>query len=252
MKCWILKDLLSNYINGLCSRETNAEIKKHLDDCGECRAAYEAMMGDSPTEKPQEGRGIDSVKAIKTKLLKKKIMAAASISIIVLAGLFIFAKNYYIPIPFDSDHMWVNVYKAAKITNSHNSVSLENIEYFTDMVSEENKNVIDEVELVYKGINDISKDMVVREINRNGKQVKVYYYCYKETLWDSLFSDPDLLRGGHFSKIHRNHFDLADFEPQMREIYYLPAKNLYEYENLTDGEFDCLREKATLIWSGVS
>ena len=37
----------------------------------------------------------------------------------------------------------------------------------------------------------------------------------------------------------------------MREIYYLPMRNMDRLGRLSDEEFDALREKATLVWSGV-
>ena len=37
MKCYIVKDLLPGYIDGLTCEETNAEIREHLKGCQDCR-----------------------------------------------------------------------------------------------------------------------------------------------------------------------------------------------------------------------
>jgi hypothetical protein len=42
----IVKDLLPEYIDGLCSEETNAELQEHLESCTECAAVYAAMKGE--------------------------------------------------------------------------------------------------------------------------------------------------------------------------------------------------------------
>lgn len=37
----------------------------------------------------------------------------------------------------------------------------------------------------------------------------------------------------------------------MREIYYLPMRNLDKLNRLSDEEFDAQKEAARLVWSGV-
>ena len=41
-------------------------------------------------------------------------------------------------------------------------------------------------------------------------------------------------------------------EPEQREIYYLQVRNLDALDELSDKEYDALRQKAALIWSGVN
>lgn len=84
------------------------------------------------------------------------------------------------------------------------------------------------------------------------------YYCYYKTLWDSWFYDADLSEESesgsvYGTNIYGDGFQNINYKPQMREIYYLPIplRNLYEIENLSDEEFDKLKESAYLIWKGV-
>ena len=46
-------------------------------------------------------------------------------------------------------------------------------------------------------------------------------------------------------------FQSKDYEPQMIEVYYLRQKNLHKLEELSDEEYDNLREKSDLIFSGM-
>jgi anti-sigma factor RsiW len=36
LKCYIVKDLLPGYVDGLLSEETTAEVKQHLKECDDC------------------------------------------------------------------------------------------------------------------------------------------------------------------------------------------------------------------------
>lgn len=252
MRCHIVKDLLSNYINGLTSEETNKEIRSHLDNCADCCSFYEKMAAVCTCERSPDHKNIGFFKKVQVKMLQKSMIAAVLICMILLSGVFILAKNYYIPIPFDQNYMSVETYKAALIVNKNGYVSLRNLDRLKDMIPEDQDHVIDAVQLVYQGINNISSDLIYRTVSRSGKDVKVYYYCYQESLWDSLLADPALRRGGEFRHINSKGYDSLDYEPQMTEIYYLPIKHLSKFENLSDEEFDRLREKGRLIWSGIS
>lgn len=82
------------------------------------------------------------------------------------------------------------------------------------------------------------------------------YYCYTKTLWNSLFIDSDLMgyseSGSSFgSELYGDCYESGHYEPQMKEIYYLPIRNLERIDRLSDEEFDQLREKCDLIWRGI-
>lgn len=258
MKCSIVKDLLSNYIDGLTSEETNAEIRKHLDDCVECRTDYEEMSAVIPQEIPPEDKNVDFLKKLKIKMLRKNVMVAVLTCIVVLGGLIIFAKNYEIPLPFDAYRMSVELIPSAVVTDEDGRILWRDLNSATSGVvkTKDYDNVIIVARKVYRGISKISESSIGRNVNRNGENVRVVYYCYAKSLWTSLFFDYDL---SHYSEsgsssgsdIYGESYQSADYEPQMIEIYYLPVRNLYGLENLSDEEFDAQRENGTLVWSGV-
>lgn len=43
MNCNIIRDLIPLYIDGCCSEESGEEIRKHLENCCECKNIYEEM-----------------------------------------------------------------------------------------------------------------------------------------------------------------------------------------------------------------
>ena len=50
-KCYLIKDLLPSYIDEICTEETNEIIKKHLEECPDCKKSYNLMKGDIPGER---------------------------------------------------------------------------------------------------------------------------------------------------------------------------------------------------------
>jgi hypothetical protein len=94
----VVKDLLPQYIDGLCSDETNTEMSEHLENCYECESVYKAMTEDIPTEET-EVKDIDYLKKIKSKNLKRIIVAACGVAALAFAFVFIFV----IGVPARSD-----------------------------------------------------------------------------------------------------------------------------------------------------
>jgi hypothetical protein len=85
----VVKDLLPQYIDGLCSDETNKEMSEHLENCYECESVYKAMAEVIPTEET-EVKDIDYLKKIKSRNLKRIIVAACGVAALAFAFVFIF------------------------------------------------------------------------------------------------------------------------------------------------------------------
>lgn len=54
LKCEVIRDLLSLYIDDCCSGESRRLVEEHLKNCGECRKLFEAMT--QTVEIPEEER----------------------------------------------------------------------------------------------------------------------------------------------------------------------------------------------------
>ncbi|MDZ7542354.1 zf-HC2 domain-containing protein [Clostridium sp. MB05] len=71
LSCSIIKDLLSIYIDGIASKETNVCIKQHLSECDICKKEYYRMCNvDNSNEKNSE---MDTFKKFKLKIILKFI-----------------------------------------------------------------------------------------------------------------------------------------------------------------------------------
>nr|WP_144364376.1 hypothetical protein [Lacrimispora amygdalina] len=191
------------------------------------------------------------------KKMRKKGIAIFSLCFVILAGFLIFTKNYKIPLPFDANRMSVEPVASVVVEKDGRTSWVElNTAIHNSYVENDCKDVINVLNRNYKGINGISEESVGRTISRDGNEVRVVYYCYTKTLWNSLFVDSDLQEyseGGRSTgtDMYGEHFQSIAYKPQMIEVYYLPQKNLHELENLSDVEYDNLKEKSDLIFSGM-
>lgn len=92
MKCYIVKDLLPNYVEKLTSEETNIQIEKHLDECMICNQEYEAMIKTPEPVQPKNATmkeknlyEIKYLKKIKKNTVTKIIVGIVAASIICIA-----------------------------------------------------------------------------------------------------------------------------------------------------------------------
>ncbi len=260
MKCYIAKDLLSNYIDGLNSAETDAAVKEHLDNCGACRAVYEKMTASFPDDLAASKaayKEVDFLKDLKMRIRQKNIV----VLLVCLAALTLFvvvARNYDIVLDFDPDHMSVESFRAAVLVDEDGKTSWEELTPDTPGYdpSKDYDNTLKLVRLAFRSISgSISEMSIGRDIHRNGQSVRVVYYRYTKTLWDSLFLHLGALESGssYGTDIYDDSYMSQDFgtDPQMKEIYYLPVKDLDKIDRLSDQEYDAQRENAILVWSGV-
>lgn len=93
MKCSIVKELLSNYADGLTSEETAGDIRKHLEECENCRRVYKHLRAAVSRDIPPEEKDIDPLIKLKKKI-RHRIIAAAVSTCVILTGLIIFAMIY--------------------------------------------------------------------------------------------------------------------------------------------------------------
>jgi len=85
LKCYIVKDLLPGYVDGLLGKETTAEVEQHLKDCDGCRADYEKMK--SPVKIPLPLTTDKEVDYLKKVRRKAWVTAACLFVIGVLIGI---------------------------------------------------------------------------------------------------------------------------------------------------------------------
>lgn len=260
MKCNIVRDLLPNYIDELTSETTNEEMEKHLENCAECRSIYEKMRVSVPPEISPEDRDIRFLKKLKTKMMRKSIMAAV-FACIVLISFTVFTRSYRIPVKYDPEHMKVEKFQAVVLPNQYGEILWRDIDALgidfetSKEIMAGKHEVLDLVQTIYDLDFRVSESSNARTINRNGEKVRVVYYCYNQTLWDRLFFDifnkGYHVKGNNCNYIYGSDYQSTDYKPQKREIYYLPMSNMKRLEKLSDSEFDVQKEDATLVWEGT-
>lgn len=133
--CAVIKDLLPSYAEDLTSPETSELVREHLQECPDCKAAYEAMHEEIPPE-AEENSGIaadspeiDYLKKVRN-TGRKKIIAAV-LAVLLLAGGAVFAKVYLYGSPIDDFHMMVSRQCAEASTESEETEESEDFMIFS-------------------------------------------------------------------------------------------------------------------------
>lgn len=124
MKCEIIRDLLSLYVENLCSDESKDIVAKHLDTCNDCQQhlAYitKDILPPQPSKEEFSKRASEKDLLIKSKqmiqknLLKKISMIFNTIVIaltilMIIIGFVLMLKGYYIKYPSFRNSPSVNI-----------------------------------------------------------------------------------------------------------------------------------------------
>ena len=92
MNCYVVKDLLPNYIDELVSEETEKDITEHLKNCPKCQILYEQMKAPiAPVPIKTDGKEINFLKKIKAKTIRSIAIGVAAIIIVFGVLTWIFA-----------------------------------------------------------------------------------------------------------------------------------------------------------------
>lgn len=101
LSCYIVRDLLPNYLEGLTSVESKNEIEEHLKSCEKCQKEYEKQSNSEIFNESQIQKNIkevDYLKKYKKKYKTKNIIFFLSgiiCTILIIAGLiFAYSQQY--------------------------------------------------------------------------------------------------------------------------------------------------------------
>lgn len=129
-KCCVIKDLLPLYIDELCSDETAAIVRKHLDECESCNKAYTAMKSEVPGNdndgilpvKIDPGTSDEHDKQLIKKVsrdVKNKTNRSNVVSVIAVVFALFIIFGFTVPvIPIRSDSIEVNVINPTLFVNA--------------------------------------------------------------------------------------------------------------------------------------
>lgn len=113
MKHSVFKDLAPAYIDKLTSEETNEEMEKHMNQCGECRnylnSMRESLFAEDENERKKDKRSIDYFKKVRTKNRKKILTIVSSLLsmflVLITAYYFVFVNMWLT----NSDHVDIKI-----------------------------------------------------------------------------------------------------------------------------------------------
>lgn len=249
-------------MEGLTSKETARDMKEHMENCQGCSQIYQSMAAALPAYRTSPDRDRRLIKKLKRKLRQNSIIAAAVTCILFI--LLLFALYYEIPLAFDANRMTVGpvpsvfIYDEKKDSLSPRDLDSLGLEDMKD-VHEGKYEVYDLARIGYRGIKNTAYISQSRTINRDGRKVRITYFCFYKTLWNSLFCGdlaPNGERGNSFCDIYENRFPEKGqrYRPMETEIYYLQDRALLgdKTKGLSDEAFDKLKEKGWLIWGGTA
>jgi len=274
MDCFIVKDLLPNFIDGLTSEETNGAINSHIAECAGCRAALEKMSAEFAyeTEKAaREEKEIDFLKQFKSRIRIKKIVtviAACFCVIAVISGALLYEFKYAFPMPYNSQCMKIKPTCVAelKTVDENGNVIGAGIRYFANGTEpdglQDGETVTNILEIVQNFINTSYSNAYGREVTRNGEKIWVAYVCCYQTPYmknidkqyaGQINGEPGLSTpsGSYYSNLLDGGDKITD--RQTIEIYYLTSlpRSDKKLQNLSDEEFAALGSNGILMWSGT-
>jgi hypothetical protein len=160
--CNIILDLLPLYHDGVCNTESADAIREHMNECENCRAYYQSLqafdtlpIGAGGNE--EEMRKTASLKAVKKKILYKRILASVVSVAIILSlafGAFVYMENKTVEIEYK-----------------------DNIE-----VSQKSGNLI----ALLSGNTYTQASSILVTVNKNGQSQTNLYFKLSTSLWDDM------------------------------------------------------------------
>lgn len=216
--CNIILDLLPLYHDGVCSTESADAIKEHLNECESCRAYYQSLQASDSlpighNSNEEEIRKVASLKAVKKKILCKRVLTAVLSIAIVLSlafGSFVYMENKAVVIEYR-----------------------DNIE-----VSQKDGDLI--ARLAGNTYTQASSTLVT--VNKNGQAENNLYFYLSTSLWDDVAAS----NSRTFSE-----YVLAYEEKGAGEIdhvYYFTG-DYNGLENLSAEELTKETQGSVLLWS---
>ena len=290
MKCYIVRDLLPDYEDGLVSQEVSKKIEDHLRTCEDCQSyrkvaltsrAVDNKTADKniqpiPVGKTGDGRAGDGkagdrktgdgkagetdagfLRQMRRKIRMKYVKAVIAAAIIIAVVVICLCRIRVVR-PYDGKNMTAETYQFALMKNPYGNsqwTDLDQLDFeTTEAVLKGESKTMDFVRVVRQhGSNTEQIDSIGRTVTAKGKKVRIIFYCYWDSLWNDLTAEDGQTAGrweSNASIEDGEELYQTDHETEERKIYYLSKANLSRYEKLSDEEFEQLAEDAVLVWDG--
>ena len=101
MPCYLVRDLLPLYHDGVCGEETAADVREHLEGCESCRAALAELDADTGAEARLNAEGeqasAEALRKVRGDLRRKRLLPALLVglaAVVVLAAAVLGFRRY--------------------------------------------------------------------------------------------------------------------------------------------------------------
>ena len=258
MKCYVVKDLMPNYIDSLNSKETNAEISKHLNECANCRAIYEKITVGTVQMIELGDSHINFLNKLKSFIMRKNVIIAIStclLAIVMCACVYAYLFHYETVIPFQEEMMRIDIFQTG-VSTINGGQYISHIRTPVGYQLIEGEFAINEPFLrLSNRIITYRTHIYARNKYLEGEIITLAFYSHTQTpitqLRQRIFAS-SLSYSKSMSGAICRWFTDDNFEPRIAVIYYLP--NLHNLINsigeLSDDELAALRTNGILVWSG--
>lgn len=215
--CYLIEDLLPLYYDGICSAESNEDIKKHLSECPDCTEKYKMLCESEdlislPTNREYEMQKAASFHSVRKRITRKQIIITLTCFIILISLFMTF---------------WYIMASTVKTVEFHDNISVSMVD----------GNLIGRLEG-----NRVCDFYLKRVIVQDGTEETHYiFYNVSATEWDNLVTNKDI-----FSEYTLCYSDKSADE--IDYVYYFTGD--YEnIENMNRKELKEIIDKSVLLWS---
>lgn len=195
MKCYVVKDLLPEYVEEVCSKETRREIEKHLAGCKDCRASFEAMEKEGEKEFTDlEIEPFQKIQNMVRREKKKKIalISCALIMLLAFTVLTLFQVKPELDGPNFDKCLYASEAKsiAQEIGKGNMEVILDGVVRTGDMVDSVNLEYYQQEGYLYQDVLERMNEVYQQNYKTTHPKVKLEdIYYIKEGYYGDMLSD---------------------------------------------------------------
>jgi len=177
MKCYIVNDLLPEYIENLCSEETKKEIETHIAGCKKCQQSLKNMK---PEDEDKTTLNFNPFQKIQKKIkIQKRIKVLLIAVLAVLAAFFVYMGIAqacpYLNLPINYDKIVYN-YKAKQIAkdiiNGKTDALLAGVNNTVDSISYIPIDIYYSSEVFYNDTNDKLSELYAAGLSDENYSIK--------------------------------------------------------------------------------
>lgn len=229
ISCEIVKDLLPLYHDDVCSKESCSAVEEHLQECTACKKYLDSMNGDfnpKHIEKTAEQAKCDTLKGIKKKLFRKKVLislVSVLCAIAVCLGGFSLIFHYQMPISYKD--------KLLSVDMAYDGV----------------------IDIIFNGDDYYRSYGLTKRIKKDGKEQNAAYIYYTDSIWTKYFSKPrnhdkyQFSIGNSIMVDYAKNGESIQSDKDITAVYYLTG-NYRTLAQMSPEKFAEATQKAILLW----